>query len=114
VKDVESVVVSVLSAVVIGWCSKFVALVTDPILTAISQYAQGLGGVGSIIVIAVVIWFAYEDYRDFVSMGVFAIPAIIALVLPWGASSILMFFSVVLLAIMHKDSALEIFKRFFA
>jgi hypothetical protein len=87
-----------------------VTLLTDPIISAFSQYAWRLGWLGAVLLIAVSIRLAYEDYLGYVAMGVFAIPAIITFSLPWDAASILMVLSAAILSYMGEKVVFDIFR----
>ena len=100
--EIKSFVATFLGAICIGWFSKLVALATNPIVTAATQYASGSGGLAVIIIVAYLIKQAYEDYVGYVAMGIFAVPAIVTFLLPWGSATILMGLSAIALAIMGK------------
>jgi hypothetical protein len=110
IKELESFVASFLGSIVTGWSSKVVASLTDTIVSAISQIAWRSGWVVVIVVIAWLIRSAYDDYKGYVAMGVFAVPAIITFFLSWEAASILMGLSVAGLLYMGKDTVLKRFR----
>jgi hypothetical protein len=56
------------------------------------------------IVAVVIIKQMYEDYMGYVAMGLFAIPAIAMLFVPWDVAHVLFGFSLLGLAIMGKKT----------
>lgn len=110
-EDIKSLLASFLGAFVAGWTAKVVASLTDPIFSAFAQVAVGLGCIGVLFVVLFLIIQTYEDFMDYLAMGVFAVPAIVTLFLPWDVASALMIFSWLGLGYLGKDTVLGFFGR---
>ena len=109
--DLKSLLASFLGAFVAGWTAKVASALTDPIFSAVGQVAAGLGVIGVLFVVLFLILQTYEDVMDYIAMGVFAIPAIVTLFLPWDVASVLMIFSWIVLGYLGKDTVLGLFRR---
>jgi hypothetical protein len=70
--------------------------------------AQQYAWRGGVRVVAVVVAFlikqAFDDYKGYVAMGMFAIPAIVMLFVPWDAATILAGLSAIGLSYMGKKT----------
>jgi len=97
--EIKSLLTSICGAIIAGWSSKLIALVTDPFTSIV----VGLGWIGVLFVVVVLIKQTFDDYEDYMAMGIFAFIAIITLFLPWDIANLLLFGSVVVLVVIKKD-----------
>jgi hypothetical protein len=104
IDEIKSFIVTFLGAICAGWLSKLATLITDPIVSVVQQYAWRGGMIVVVFVAAVLVKQAFEDYQGYVAMGVFAIPAIAMLFVPWDVATILAGFSAVILSFMGKKT----------
>lgn len=102
--EIKSFIAAVLGAICTGWLSKLATLLTDPIVSLVYQYAWRAGCIVAVLVVVVIIKQAYEDYMGYVAMGLFAIPAIAMLFIPWDPATVLMGLSLIGLSIMGKKT----------
>ena len=104
IDEVKSLITAFLGAICAGWLGKLAALVTDPIISMVYQYAWRGGVMVVAIIVMVLIKQAFDDYKGYVAMGIFAIPAIAMLFVPWDVATVLMGLSVAGLSYMGKKT----------
>jgi hypothetical protein len=102
--DPKSFLVSILVAVLAGWSDRLVALETDPIVSVTYQAAWRLGFAGVVFILILLAKQAIDEFDDYFAMGIFALPAIITILLPWKQATLLMVFSFAILAVIERKA----------
>jgi hypothetical protein len=109
VSEIKAYLISFFSALAVGWWSKVITSITDPITSTMDQAVCRLGWVGVLFVILLAIKQSFDDYEGYIAMGVFAVPAIAALLLPWDIATGLALLSVPVLGFFGIDAVRDIF-----
>lgn len=90
--EIEKFAASLLAAVCTGWCARTIAIATDPIITTATQQFIDYGGLVGVLLVTLILgkWM-FDDFKAFLAMGIYAIPALVTLyIVSWETACVLM------------------------